>query len=191
MKEKFSKYKMDSKTKSQAELLIYGIFIISVTIFAAIASRMSGPINNDDTETYNYKININLNDSLYNYYGIKTSEEITINKVVNEITTSYSYKNDKYYRHENDVYVLTNEEEIYDIVEFSYLSLETINNYLELSVLTENGNIVYLKDIILGYSKEEYITIEKEEKNYNIDYTSLMKLFDNSVEKLTIEIIIE
>lgn len=192
MKEFIEKYKNDNKYKAKTQLIVYTIFVVFVSIFALSGYEPSVPSDNDDVkETYNYKININLNDNLYHYYGTKEKEEILINKVVGDETLGYSYKDNNYYRHENDTYVTTTEKEIYDIIEFNYLSLETINKYLSLATKKENENIVYLKDIIIGNSSEEYITIVKEENKYNIDYTSLMKLFDNSIEKLTVEIIIE
>jgi len=193
MKEFIEKYKTDSKYKAKIQLIGYTIFVIVVSIFALSGYKEPTTTNNDNKlTTYNYKININLNDNLYHYYGTKEKEEIIINKVIDENQTlGYSYKDNNYYRHENDTYVVTTEEEIYDVIEFNYLSLDTIDKYLNLSTKKENENIVYLKDIIIGNSSEEYITILKEENKYNIDYTSLMKLFDNSIEKLTVEIIIE
>ena len=193
MKEFIKKYRTDKKYNTKVELIFYAVLIFFVTIFCMIGSQNT-PIDNEEelTETsYDYKININLNDNIYQYYGSKNDDEITINKVVNEEITSYSYKDDNYYKRENNVYVITTEEEIYDVIEFNYLSLDTIYEYLDLSTITENVNIVYLKDIIIGSNSEEYITIEENDDNYKIDYTSLMKLFDNSIEKLTVEIIIE
>lgn len=191
MKEFIEKYKTDNKYKAKIQLILYTIFIVFATIFALSGNKPSVPANDNIKDTYNYQININLNDTLYHYYGIKNKEEITINKVVGEETLGYVYKDNNYYSHQDNTYVLTTEEEIYDVIEFNYLSLDTINKYLNLSTITEDKNIVYLKNIIIGNSSEEYITILKEENKYNIDYTSLMKLFDNSIEKLTVEIIIE
>ena len=182
MKEFIKKY------NAKVELIFYAILILFVSIFAITGNR-NAPIEEDNDlkeKSYDYKININLNDDIYHYYGNKNEDEIIINKVVNEETISYSYKDNNYYK-----YVLTTEKEIYHVIEFNYLSLETINKYLSLSTITEEKNIIYLKDIIVGSSSEEYITIEQNNNNYNIDYTSLMKLFDNSIEKLTVEIIIE
>lgn len=194
MKEFIEKYRTDKKYKAKVQLSLYTIFVLIVSIFAISGSRNVVPSDEKPTlkENYNYQININLNDNLYKYYGSKNNKEIIINKLSNEETVNYySYKDDNYYKFENNTYVLTTEEEVYDIIEFNYLSLETINKYLSISTLTEDKNIVYLKDIIIGNNSEEYITIEKEDNKYNIDYTELMKLFNNEIEKLTIEIIIE
>lgn len=194
MKEFIEKYRTDKKYKAKVQLSLYTIFVLIVSIFAISGSRNVVPSDEKPTlkENYNYQININLNDNLYKYYGSKNNKEIIINKLSNEETVNYySYKDDNYYKFENNTYVLTTEEEVYDIIEFNYLSLETINKYLSISTLTEDKNIVYLKDIIIGNNSEEYITIEKEENKYNIDYTELMKLFNNEIEKLTVEIIIE
>lgn len=191
MKEFIEKYKTDNKYKAKVQLILYGVFIIFVTIFAMSGTKKQNPVNDSIAETYNYKININLNENVYSYYGEKNKEEITINKLVDNEYISYSYRDNKYYIYENDTYVLTSEEEICDVIEFSYLSLDTINKYLSLSTILEDKNIIYLNDIIIGHNSEKYITIKKEENKYNIDYTSLMQLFDNNIESLTVEIIIE
>ena len=191
MKEFIEKYKTDNKYKNKVQLILYGVFIIFVTIFAMSGTKKQNPVNDSIDETYNYKININLNENVYSYYGEKNKEEITINKLVDNEYISYSYRDNKYYIYENDTYVLTSEEEICDVIEFSYLSLDTINKYLSLSTILEDKNIIYLNDIIIGHNSEKYITIKKEENKYNIDYTSLMQLFDNNIESLTVEIIIE
>jgi len=194
MKEFLEKYRTDKKYKAKVQLSLYTIFVLIVSIYAISGSRNVVSSNEKPTlkENYSYQVNINLNDNLYKYYGTKSNEVITINKISNEETVNYySYKDNNYYKYENNTYVLTTEEEVYDIIEFNYLSLETINKYLSISTLTEDKNIVYLKDIIIGNNSEEYITIEKEENKYNVDYTELMKLFNNEIEKLTVEIIIE
>ena len=86
----------------------------------------------------------------------------------------------------NDVKYLS-----YDIVNYNYLKLETINEYLSKPVKRENEYLVYLKDIILGPGSEDYIIITKEDNIINIDYTELMKNFDKTIENYSIKIEIE
>lgn len=190
MKEFIEKFKTDKKFNNKVQLCFYGIFITLVAIYA-----FSGVPNitepDENKENYNYQININLNDKLYKYNGTKEENKITINKTIDDLTTNYLYQDDKYYKVEEESLLVVEEKEIYDVVDFDYLSLETINKYLELATLTENVQIVYLRDIVIGNNSEEYITIETKEGYYNIDYTQLMKLFKEDIEKLTVEIIIE
>ena len=71
------------------------------------------------------------------------------------------------------------------------MKLETINEYLKKSTKENNQYIIYLKDMILDSSSNEYISIILDENKINVDYTSLMKKFDNEFEKYEIEILIE
>lgn len=194
MNDFIDKWKTDKRFRTKTKLIIYTLFVVFVSIYALTGTRN---INNSDynnnltKKTYNYQMNINLNNKIYKYTGTKNEEEITINKTTNDITTKYIYKDNKYYKNENNVYVLVEEKEVYDTIEFNYLSINTINKYLKISTPREKDNIVYLRDIIIGNNSEEYIVIEKKEDYYNIDYTQLIKLFKTDIEKLTVEIIIE
>ena len=82
-------------------------------------------------------------------------------------------------------------EEIYDIVNSDYLNLTTINQYLSKSTKIDNQYLVYLKDIILGNNSDDYIQITINENNIDINYTSLVKTFDKSIEKYLVSIKIE
>lgn len=193
MKDFIEKWKSDTKFSAKIKLGLYTLFVVVVSIYTIAGSRNINATSNNNTQKdiYNYQININSNDNLYHYFGTKNKNEITINKKTNDQVVGYAYKDNNYYKYENNIYVLTSEEEIYDVIEFNFLSLDTINKYLSLSTLIDGKNIVYLKDIIIGNGSEEYITIEKTSNKYIVDYTQLMKLFDDSIVKLTVEIIIE
>ena len=184
------KWKTDKKFNSKVQICLYLLFFIIVAIYATAGTPN---INNDAPlkNTYNYQMNININDKIYNYSGTKNEDEIIINKTVDDLTTKYIYKDNQYFQNENNTYVSVDEKEIYEMIEFSYLSINTIDKYLKLSTPRENDNIVYLYDIIVGNNSEEYITIESKEGYYKVDYTQLMKLFKSDIEKAIIEIIIE
>lgn len=141
---------------------------------------------------YDYKINITINESNYSYNGNKNSIREKITKTKDNISTNYIYENDKYYK-ENDIenYLLTTKEEVYDVIEYNYIDLETINEYLSKSTKIDNKYIVYLKDIILGNNSMEYITINIDNNNITVDYTKLLNYFDKSINKYLVEIIIE
>lgn len=184
------KWKTDKNFKTITQICLYSLFLLFVTIYAMSGAQTIND-NNSLKSTYNYQMNININDKIYNYTGTKSEDEIIINKTVDDLTATYMYKDNKYYKNEDNIYVLVEEKEIYEVIEFNYLSINTINKYLNLSTKRENDNIVYLYDIIVGNDSEEYITIESKEGYYKVDYTPLMKLFKNDIEKVTVEIIIE
>lgn len=189
MRDFIEKWKKDNKFKAKVQICLYSVFIVLVAIYAAAGSKEINekPIKN----TYKYQMNININDKIYNYDGAKNENEIIINKTIDDISTKYVYKDNKYYKNENNVYVLVEEKEIYEAIDFSYLSIDTIDKYLKISTPIDNYYIVYLYDIILGNNSEEYITIEYKEGYYKVDYTNLIKLFKSDIEKAIVEIIIE
>lgn len=212
MKDFMENWKTDSRFRTKVKLGLYTLFVAIVAIFA-FSTRNNVSIDNlqDDNNSntnekntpitipqkYNYIINITINENSYQYTGTKESTKESITKMSNGIVTNYRYENENYYKEENGIYVVTAKEEIYDIVNYNYLKLETINQYLSKATNSNNQYLVYLKDIILGNDSKEYITITKNDNNINnlskinIDYTSLMKLFDNTIENYLIEIKIE
>ena len=156
--------------------------------------------NNNQNDTYqiklpseyNYQIDININEINHRYIGTKNELRENITKESNGTSKKYIYENDSYYiEKETDSYILTNREEVYDIIDYNYLNVKTINEYLSKSNKVNNQFIVYLKDIILGNDSEEYITIIKSDNNINIDYTKLVNYFDKNIDKYIVNIKIE
>ena len=143
-------------------------------------------------DEYDYKINITINELNYSYNGNKNFVREKITKIKDNIATNYIYENDKYYKEKDtENYLLTTKEEVYDIIDYNYLNLETINEYLSKSTKIDNQYIVYLKDIILGNNSSEYITINIENNNIIVDYTKLLNYFDKSINKYLVEINID
>lgn len=191
MKEFIENWKTNKKFKAKIQLSLYVLLFVFVSAYAITSARITKTPNEPVKDNYDYKMIININDKIYNYAGKKEKDQIIINKTIDGVTKKYVYKENGYYLIEENVFVSVMEEEVYDTIKFDYLSLSTINKYLQLSTKIEDKNLVYLKDIIIGENSEEYITIEQNNGTYNIDYTALMKLFHNDIEKLTVEIIIE
>ena len=208
MKEFIEKWKNEPKFKEKVKLIAYTLFVVIVSIFAISTGRKDSMLNiseidnetnyKEDTtiinipEEYNYTINITINNDYYKYIGKKISNEEKITKIVNDVNTNYLYQKNNYYKQNNEEYVLTNKDEVYDIVDYNYINLDIINQYLSKSKRENNKNIVYLKDIILGNDSEKYITISIDNNStVNIDYTELIKNFNESVENYIVEIIIE
>lgn len=210
MKDFMEKWRTDSKFKTKIKLILYTLFVVAVALFA-VSSQNNVPTNtiennntlNDNNideqnyasinipKKYKYTHNIKINEKAYQYSGEKSNEKETINKKKDEVIETYIYQNNNYYRYEEGSYILTTKDEVYDIIKYDYLKLETINEYLKKSTKENNQYIIYLKDMILDSSSNEYISIILDENKINIDYTSLMKKFDNEVEKYEIEILIE
>ena len=182
-------------------------FVSRTTIKSDETSQNSNQVNEnvdyDDIsniyipEKYNYIINIEINEQKYQYNGQKDKQSENITKIVSEIKTDYKYEAEQYYKYIDEEYILTTKEDVYDVVNYNYLQLETINEYLLKSENSHERYLVYLKDIILGNNTDEYITIEiakdklTKKQNINVDYTLLDKNFNTYIEKYYIQIEIE
>ena len=217
MKDFLEKWNNDPRYKTKIKLSLYTLFVVFVAIFAVSGNNqietsemdnqstqenddgITNEENNLDNMTsivipseYKYEINITINDSNYKYTGEKNNLRENITKESNDTIINYIYENDNYYKEtETDSYILTTKEEVYNVVEYNYLNLETINKYLSKSTKIDNQYLVSLKDIILGNDSEEYITINKENNNISIDYTKLVSYFDKSIYKYLLNIKIE
>lgn len=217
MNDFMEKWNSDSRFKTKIKLSLYTLFVVFVAIFAVsnrnniTTNELQNPTteenNNIDNESnnntnnklsinipdeYNYKINIKINELTYQYTGTKNKTRENITKTVNNINTKYIYENNNYYK-ENDInnYILTTKDEVYDVIEYNYINLKTINEYLSKSTKIENQYIVYLEDIILGNNSQDYITISLTDNIVNINYTQLLNYFDKSITEYTVKIEIE
>ena len=112
---------------------------------------------------------------------------MTITKEVNHTIKNYLYKNNEYYLEDNDLYIKTTRDEVYDIVNYNYLNLANINTYLEKAEKHNNQFLIYLKDIILDNNSDNYFVIIINNNHINIDYTPLMKEFSN-IQKYLVDI---
>lgn len=204
------KWKNDKKYRAIIKLSLYGLFIILVIIIANMsgndsnlnyeASEKNELTNIEDNKNeeiiklpanYEYNIIINIDEEEYQYSGQKVNNEKTIKKTIKDTTTDYIYQNNNYYIKNEDEYILTNKAEVYDIINEMYINIDNINMYLNKS--TKNGTqyIVYLKDIILGNNSDTYFIIQTRDKQINIDYTPLMREFNQNIKKYIVEINIE
>ena len=206
MKEFIEKWQTDSKFKAKTKLGLSTLFVLFVAIFAFSIRDDSMPLNDVDTSfpgetekinytklsaSEKYDVNVLFNDQEIKYsYSEDDEKQVILKKQTNE-TTKYVYDEDEYYKEISGQYIKTSQEEVYDIVDYNYINFNTINQYLKASEYEENEYIVYLNDIILGNDSEEFITIKQENNKTTIDYTSLIKTFDKTAEKLLVEVIIE
>ena len=204
-KKTFKEKWQDKRYQAKIKLSGYSIFVV----IAIIMILVEGATNNkntiidnglednktikDNTDTkdnklftinYPYIIELNYNrDNTKNNITYKYSNnnnELLINKTNNDIVTNYKYISNKYYVENNDKYILTNINKVYDIIDYEYLDIDNINNYLNNATLENDIYKVYLKDIILNNTSDKYITIKLLDNSVEIDYTYLLNILNNS-----------
>lgn len=211
-KESFSTKWKDKKYQAKVKLSIYGVFILIVIILGSIGNN--GSLDNSNTKDidnnisdnssindskdifllpknkdYKYNIDIKLDDKEIKYNGEVNDEGEVIAKEIDNTKYSYKYIDKKYYVSKNNNYVLTSRDNIYDIVDYSYIDNDIINGYLKESKLVGNKSVVYIKDIVLDYKGNDYITYTLNDKKIEIDYTKLYNILnDNKIDSLVITI---
>lgn len=190
----------DKRERAKLELMLYGIFFLVVIVFLRVGNMSSStPESNSNVDTfislitdnYEYNINITINDIIYNYSGKVLGYNASIIKNVSGNSDYFYKKNDIYYELDKDNgYILTNKEEVYNIINYNYLDINTIKEYIKLSTLDNGIYKVNVSDIILSSDNEEYITIKLDDINniVLIDYTNLFKINDNTIDNFLVEI---
>lgn len=211
-KESFSTKWKDKKYQAKVKLSIYGIFILIVIILGSIGNN--GSLDNSNTKDidnnisdnssindskdifmlpknkdYKYNIDIKLDDKEIKYNGEVNDVVEVITKEIDNVKYSYKYIDKKYYVSKNNNYVLTSRDNIYDIVDYSYIDNDVINSYLKEGKLVGNKSVVYIKDIVLDYKGNDYIAYTLNDKKIEIDYTKLYNILnDNKIDILVITI---
>lgn len=190
----------DKRERAKLELMLYGIFFLVVIVFLRVGNMSSSTLesnSNEDTfislitDNYEYNINITINDMVYNYSGKVLGYNASIIKNVSGNSDYFYKKSDMYYELDKDNgYILTNKEEVYNIINYNYLDINTIKEYIKLSTLDNGIYKVNVSDIILSSDGEEYITIKIDNINniVLIDYTNLFKINDNTIDNYLVEI---
>lgn len=204
-KKTFKEKWQDKKYQAKIKLSGYSIFVVIAIIMILVGGASNNKntvIDNglednktikDNTDTkdnklftiaYPYIIELNYNiDNTKNNITYKYSNnnnELLITKTNNDTVTNYKYISNKYYIENNDNYILTNINKVYDIIDYEYLDIDNINNYLNNATLENNIYKVYLKDIILNNTSDKYITIKLLDNSVEIDYTYLLNTLNNS-----------
>ena len=192
LKEKWN----DKRERAKIELILYAIFFIGVIIFVRVGNNISNNNNNINTsdnlfisqinDNYSYDIKININDNNYEYIGKVLGYNSTIEKKDSNTDEYFYKKNDKYYKLDQDNgYILSNKNDIYDVINYDYMDINNIKEYIKTS---NNDNGIYkvkISDIILNSSSSDYITIKIDNINntIEIDYTNLLRINDNNITK--------
>ena len=195
LKEKWN----DKRERAKIELILYAIFFIGVIIFVRVGNNISNNnINTSDNlfisqinDNYSYDIKININDNNYEYIGKVLGYNSTIEKKDSNTDEYFYKKNDKYYKLDQDNgYILSNKNDIYDVINYDYMDINNIKEYIKIS---NNDNGIYkvkISDIILNSSSSDYITIKLDNINntIEIDYTNLLKINDSNITKAIVTI---
>ena len=197
LKEKWN----DKRERAKIELILYAIFFIGVIIFVRVGNNISNNNNNINDldnlfiyqieDNYCYDTKVNINDNNYEYIGKVLGYNSTIEKKDSNTDEYFYKKNDKYYKLDQDNgYVLSNENDISNIISYDYMDINNIKEYIKTS---NNDNDIYkvkISDIILNSSSSDYITIKLDNINntIEIDYTNLLRINDNNITKAIVTI---
>ncbi len=178
------------------------------TTLPSKTSKESIPTNQETFKfkDYNYTFIIDLDteDNKYtlNYKGSVIKKEDEGILTVNNIEANYLYKDGKYYTKENDTYILIDEQNVYPVIDYKYLNINNIYNYINKGTLEytktsnnikENSYKVKVSDIITSNSNSpDYIIINYKESNekieFYIDYTNLIKHINDNIKSCNIKL---
>ncbi len=184
----------DKRERAKLELLFYGIFFLAIIVFTRILSGYNDvpKVNdtksfiNEITDNYEYNIDININNNKYKYYGKRLGNNMSINKVIdNKYDYFYKMGNKYYILDTNGNYILTSVEDIYNYIDYRYLDISNIKEYIKLGTKDNNNYNIKVSDLILNSNNTNNITISIDESNNTItlDYTELFKIDNNNLNK--------
>ena len=184
----------DKRERAKLELLFYGIFFLAIIVFTRILSGYNDvpKVNdtksfiNEITDNYEYNIDINIDNNKYKYYGKRLGNNMSINKVIdNKYDYFYKMGNKYYILDNNGNYILTSVEDIYNYIDYRYLDISNIKEYIKLGTKDNNNYNIKVSDLILNSNNTNSITISIDELNNTItlDYTELFKIDNNNLNK--------
>lgn len=208
MEEKNTKKKLslkerwkDKRERAKIELMLYGIFFLVIIIFARISSSMSTNIPKDNdinntfideiTDNYQYDIDITIDNNKYKYSGKKLGNNMSITRIVGTKEEFFYQMNDKYYILDTKGnYILTTAEDIYPYIEYRYLNINNIKQFIKLGTKNDTVYSVKVSDIVLNNNSADTITltVNEEDKNIQIDYTNLFKIDNSNINKAEVNI---
>ena len=162
-----------------------------VMILVSFDSNNIKSFINDITDNYQYDIDITIDNNNYKYYGSKLGHNMDITRVVDNKEDYFYQMNDKYYILDTKGnYILTNDSDIFPYIEYRYLDINNIKEYIKLATYNDNIYSIKVSDIVLNSNSSDVITIKVDEDNKNIiiDYTNLFKIDNNNLTKEVVSI---
>lgn len=191
----------DKRERAKIELMLYGIFFLVIIIFARISSSMSTNIPKDNdinntfideiTDNYQYDIDITIDNNKYKYSGKKLGNNMSITRIVGTKEEFFYQMNDKYYILDTrGNYILTTAEDIYPYIEYRYLNINNIKQFIKLGTKNDTVYSVKVSDIVLNNNSTDTITltVNEEDKNILIDYTNLFKIDNGNINKVEVNV---
>lgn len=186
----------DKRERAKLELMLYGIFFLVIIVLAQFSSSMSnnGASNNNFNnsfidelnDNYQYEINIVLDNNNYKYYGKKLGNNMTIIRNNGSKEDYFYQKNDKLYILDTKGnYILTTTDEVYPYIEYRYLDINNIKQFIKLGTNNNGLYSINVSDIVLNNNTDDVITIKVDElsKTLVVDYTNLFKIDNNDLIK--------
>lgn len=188
----------DPKEKAKIQLILFLIFIVFAVIFTRLTTNYSDDnyvnqignvINNTNTDldlinnNYNYSIDIDIKtidgNKSVTYGGIRYDDKMIISKKTNDNIENYYMENNEYYIYTDEGYILSNIDDVYDDVNYNYLNIENIKEYIKKGIKDDNTYLIKVSNINLDSTSKEYITIEVNSTDnsieLNVDYSNLLK----------------
>lgn len=189
----------DKRERAKLELILYGIFFLTIILFARITTagntktkeETPSTFINTITDNYQYNIDITINNNKYKYYGKKLGHNMSITRSAEEKEDYFYQMNDKYYILDNNGnYILTTTNEIFPYIDYRYLDINNIKEYIKLGTKDNNTYNIKVSDIVLNSTSTAKVTITIDDNNKSIiiDYTNLFKLDNSSLTKELVEI---
>ena len=156
----------------------------------------------DDNYSYNVDVVVKTKDengndieSKVNYNGDSYKENLVINKVYDNVNSTYYKVEDEYYYKELDEFKLAVLDDIYNLIDGKYIEFSSVKGYIDKASLDHftdysSGKMEYVydllvRDVILSYKGEDTVpinvVIENNTVSINIDYTNLLKIVDSNI----------
>ncbi len=156
----------------------------------------------DDNYSYNVDVVLKTKDSnnndvesKVNYNGDSYRDNLVINKVYDNVNSTYYKVGDEYYYKELDEFKLAVLDDIYNLIDAKYIEFSSVNKYIDKAGLDHftdysSGKKEYVydllvRDVILSYKGEDTVpinvVIDNNIVSISIDYTNLLKNIDNNI----------
>lgn len=198
--EKLKEMWKDKKGRAKIELSLYLIFFIFVIIFARVSThtvnntlvnQVSESFINNIIDNYTCDINIYINEDIYEYHLKVLGNNSSIVRKNSDEEKFYYLMNNKYYELDsNGNYILTTTDEVYPYINYNYLNVTNIKNYINNSTLEDNMYKLKVSDIILNNSSDDFVIIKVDEENRSIEinYTNLLKIDNENINSALVNI---
>jgi len=179
----------NSKFDTLVKLAFYSLFLFVAIILINTSDINVGDDNLSDdndtneqeqrkellelTDNYTYKYSITVDDKIYSYHGIYSDNIYEFKKNKDNVISEYKYENNNYYVLEKKEYKIIESDKVFDIIDYMYLDIERIKQYLNNSKYKDSKYYMYLKDEITGLETDVYILMELTENKITVDYSKL------------------